>query len=74
MSDKKTNDPKELQAFVDVKTTNEKEKKPSRFNFFKRKKPKDETEPPRSNSPVLPLVRFDSQGDFSKEQLESKNI
>ena len=69
----KTKDPKELQVFIDVKSTNEKEK-PSRFNFFKRKKLKNEDDPPRSSSPVLPLVKFDLEGDFSKEQLESKNF
>jgi hypothetical protein len=67
----KTDDPKELQVFISEKTTNEKEKA-SRFSFFKKKKPKDETDLPGSNSPVLPLVKFDSEGDFFKEKLESK--
>lgn len=64
----KTDDPKELQVFISEKTTNEKEKA-SRFSFFKKKKPKDETDLP---GPVLPLVKFDSEGDFFKEKLESK--
>ena len=67
----KTDEPKEQQVFIDVKPTNEKEKQP-RFSFFKRKKAKDELDLPGSNSPVLPLVKFDSQGDFFKEKLESK--
>lgn len=68
----KTDALNELQVFIDVKSTNEKEK-PSIFKFFKKKKPKDENDPPRPSSPVLPLVKFDSEGDFSKEQLESKS-
>ena len=68
----KTDEPTEQQVFIDVrKPTNEKEK-PPRFSFFKRKKAKDELDLPGSNSPVLPLVKFDSQGDFFKEKLESK--
>jgi hypothetical protein len=67
MSDQLSEPPKEHHVTIEEKPKNENKKKI--FDFFKRKKNQDELE--RPPSPVLPLVKFDSQGDFSKEVLES---
>lgn len=68
MSEKQI-DAKQLHVFIDVQAKDE--KKASRFKFFKKRK---DTSPARPSSPVLPLVKFDSQGDFSKEKLESNTF
>lgn len=64
---------KQLHVYIDVQTDKLLNKKESKFNFFKKRKDKEVNEVQRPASPVLPLVKFDSQGDFTKEVLETDN-